>query len=256
MYRFFIHSTLIFCLSISLVTAQSHNLDIPGLIAAGDQAHEQFDFETALKHYERAFEAEPYNYELAWRISRSYVDVGETKTKKDERKAFFQKAHQAALNAVELDSTGAKGHLFLSVSLGRIALDAGARERVRLSKEIKREVDKAVQLDPSDDIAWHVLGMWHRRLATLSWVEKRFANIFLGGVPKEASVEKARDCFLKAIALAGERIVHHLELGITYEELKQKSLAKSAFEKVMILPSIDPDDEAHKKLARERLKKL
>ncbi len=247
---------LILLLIFSSLLAQSHDLDIDALIVAGDEAHSQYDFETALKHYERAFEAEPENYDVAWRVSRAYVDVGETKSKKEERKAAFQKAHDAARTAVEADSTGAKGHLFLSVSLGRIALDAGARERVRLSKEIKAQVDKALLLDPSDDIAWHVLGMWHRRLATLSWVEKRFANLFLGGVPKEASVEKARDCFLKAIALAGEVIIHHLELGNTYEKLKQKTLARAAFEKVLLLPSIDPDDDAHKRAAEERLKKL
>jgi tetratricopeptide (TPR) repeat protein len=93
-------------------------------------------------------------------------------------------------------------------------------------------------------------------LATLSWVERKFADIFLGGIPKEASVEKAVECFKKAIEINPEVIVHHLELGVTYEKLDQNDLAISEYNKVLELPIYHSEDKVHQAAAEKHLKKL
>jgi tetratricopeptide (TPR) repeat protein len=252
--RFFLFASLWLLLCLPLYS-QSEGA-VADYMASGDEAYAKFDNEGALNFYKQAFEADTSNYEAAWKLSRAYVDVGEGLPDKDERKVYYLDADKYASKAVEIDSLGAEGHLWRSISLGRVALDAGAKERVRMSKEIKSEVDKAIELDPTDDIAWHVLGRWHRKIATLSWIEKRFANMFLGGVPKEASVEKAAECFQKAIEINPGHINHHLELAITYEELKQKDLAIKEYQIVMELLVKDSDDPGFKKTAEERLKKL
>ncbi len=225
-------------------------------IQKGDEAYAKLDNNAALQAYQKAMEQEPNNYEALWKLSRAYVDVGETLKDKDQRRNYYQKAEQYARKAIEVNPNGSKGHLYLSIALGRVALDASPKERIRLSKEIKAEVDKALQLDPNDDIAWHVLARWHRKLATLSWIEKKFANIFLGGVPKEASLEKAVEAFQKAIALNPDHINHHLELAITYEKMGEKAKAIAEYKKVLELPVKDADDPEHKAYARERLEDL
>jgi tetratricopeptide (TPR) repeat protein len=225
-------------------------------IAKGDVAYKNFDNRAALKYYSTALESEPKNYEAAWKSARAYVDVGEKLSDKKERRSYYEKGYDCAKKAVAINPNGSKGHLFLSIAIGRVALDAGAKERVKLSKEVKSEVDKALVLDAQDDVAWHVLGRWHRRLSSLSWIEKNFANMFLGGVPKEASMQNAVDCFKKAIQLNPYHINHHLELGITYEEMGEKDLAVAAYHKVLELPIRDADDQDHKKEAEERLKKM
>ena len=230
--------------------------DMASLIGQGDDAYSSFDNKAALKFYSRALELDTSNYEAAWKLSRAYVDVGETLKDKEERKSYYLQAEMYAKKAVNLNPQGSKGHLFLSVAIGRVALDAGKKEQVKLSKDVKAEVDKALELDPTDDIAWHVLGRWHRKMATLNWVQRNFANIFLGGVPKEASVEKSAECFQKAIELNPGHINHHLELGYTYEELKMQDKAIVQFEKVLELPEKDSDDATYKLEAQERLKKL
>lgn len=222
----------------------------------GDSAYQSFDNEAALNYYQMALNLSPQNYEAAWKLSRAYVDIGETKTDNDERKMYFQKGLDYAIRAVELDSTGSKGYLWKSIALGRVALDASKKEQVRMSKEIKQEVDKAIELDPNDDLAWHVLGRWHRKMATLGWIQRQFANAFLGGVPKDASVEEAVNCFQRAIDLNPGHINHYLELAITYEELDKKDLAKENYQKILELPDKDSDDPEHKEEAKKRLSKL
>jgi len=226
------------------------------LISHGDAAYKKLDNKAALEFFKKALETDPENYEAAWKSARAYVDVGEKLSDTKERRSYYEKGYDCAQKAVAINPNGSKGHLFLSIAIGRVALDAGAKERVKLSKEVKSEVDKALAIDPQDDVAWHVLGRWHRRLSSLSWIEKNFANMFLGGVPKEASMENAVDCFKEAIQLNPSHINHHLELGITYEKMGKKELAVEAYSEVLELPIRDADDQDHKKEAEERLKKM
>jgi tetratricopeptide (TPR) repeat protein len=226
------------------------------LVAAGDTAFQKFDNQAAMESYQKALKTDPQCYEAAWKLARAYIDLGEKLTDKEQRKEYYMKAHETAKKAVEINPKAAKGHLYLGISLGRVALDAGGKEKVRLSKEIKSEVDKTLAIDPNDDIAWHVLALWNRNISTLSWIEKQFADIFLGGVPKEASVEKAVECLKKAIQIRSGHINHHLELGITYEVLDKKDLAIKEYEKVLELPISDADDKDHKAKAEKLLEKL
>ena len=230
--------------------------EIPILLAMGDEAYSTFDNKLALEYYSKVLAQDSTNYEALWKTSRAYVDVGETLPDAEQRKVYYKNAEKAALKATEINPEGAKGFLFLSVALGRVALDAGKKEQVQMSKDVKAAVDKSLALDPNDDIAWHVLGRWHRKMATLNWVQRNFANIFLGGVPKEASVQSSAECFQKAIELNPGHINHHLELGLTYEELKMKDKAIAAYQQVLELPKKDADDDNYKKQAEERLKDL
>jgi len=252
MIRLFSFLILFSCLSFAQVKDSANTF-----LSKGGSAYQKFNNESALNFYEKAFFLDNNkNYEVAWKISRAYVDIGEVKEDKNERKMYYQKGSDYADKAIEINPDGSKGYLFSSIALGRVALDAGKKEQVRLSKEIKKQVDKSLELNPNDDIAWHVLGRWNRKMATLGWIQRQFANVFLGGVPKDASVEESANCFKKAIELNPGHINHHLELAYTYEELNEKELAKQEYQKVLDLPEKDSDDKDHKLNAEKRLKKL
>lgn len=225
-------------------------------LAKGDAAYDNYDNDAARAFYEKALAADSLNYEAAWKLCRAMVDIGEQTEDKGTRKKIYDEAVGYGRKAVSNDSTGAYGHLFLSIALGRKALDAGAKERVSLAKEIRKEVETSIAIDSTIHIAWHMLARWHRKVATLGWIEKKFANIFLGGVPKDASLETSVACFNKAIELFAESTNHHLQLGITYEKMKKKDLAIAEYELVLTLPKTEADDAIHREEAAKRLKKL
>ncbi len=229
--------------------------DVASMLTRGDSMFTAYDNQAALEAYLAALQIDSLNYEGNWKASRAYVDIGET-LEDDARADAFKSAEKYAQQAVKIDSTGAKGHLQLAIALGRVALDAGAKERVQMSKEIKRQVDLAIKYDPSDDIAYHVLGRWNRKLANLSWIENTFANMFLGGVPDEATNENALKAFKKAIELNPGHINHYLELGITYEMMDMEDEARQAFQKCLDLPKTDSSDDEYKAEAKERLEDL
>jgi tetratricopeptide (TPR) repeat protein len=222
----------------------------------GDAAYAKFDNEEASGFYQKAITSNPKDYEATWKLARAHIDLGKKLSAHQKRTSYFERARDYARKAIGLDPNGEKGHLYLSIALGRIALDTNAKQRVRLSKKIRSEVGIALNIDPQDDIAWHVLGRWHRRVSSLSWIEKKFAKIFFGGVPGEASMEKAIECFKKAIQLNNAHINHHLELAMTYDHLRQKDLASAEYSKVIELPVKKWDDHDHKAEAEERLRRL
>jgi len=229
--------------------------DVSKLISQGDSLFNAFDNKSALGYYQKAYDLDSTNYEACWKLSRTYVDIGET-LEDDPRAEYYKKGNFYAEKSVENNPEGAKGHLRFSIAIGRVALDAGAKERVRLSKEVKKEVDLAIKLDPNDDIAYHVLGRWHRKLANLSWIERGFANMFLGGIPEEASDENAVAAFKKAIEINPGFINHHLELGITYEMMDMEEEARSEYQKCINMPKSSADDDKHKVTAKEKLDDL
>ncbi len=225
-------------------------------IVAGDSAYRRFDNRAALEHYRHALELDSLNGEAAWKAARACIDIGEAMEDKSERQEYFRRGEGYARQAIRVDSLNARGHLFLSIALGRLALDAGPKQRLRLAREIRREVETALALDSTDHVAWHVLGHWHRKIATLSWLEKRFAGLFLGGVPKDASLEQALVCFQKAVELAPFAIQHHYELAVTYEKMNRREEAIAEYRQVLHLPLTVSDDARYQELARRRLQEL
>jgi tetratricopeptide (TPR) repeat protein len=225
-------------------------------LTQGDNAYNSYNNEKALENYKKILVINPDNYEANWKASRACVDIGEMIDDDDIRAGYYSQSEKYARTAVKLDPDGSNGHLYLSVALGRVALDASPKQRIKMSKEVKEEADHAIRLDPNNDIAYHVLGRWHRKIANLSWIEKGFADMFLGGVPKEASNEEAVKNFKKAIELNPSSINHHLELAITFEKMDKEKLAIENFRKCLSIKSDKPKDKKYQAIAQEHLNDL
>lgn len=238
-----------------LITSVFSQQEMNVLVSHGDSLFNLFDNPGSLEYYQKAYDLDSTNYDACWKLSRAFVDVGEN-LEDDPRAEYYKKGNLYGEKAVMLNPEGAKGHLRLSIAIGRVALDAGAKERVRLSKEVKKEVDIAIKLNPDDDIAYHVLGRWNRKLANLSWIERGFANMFLGGVPEDASEENAVANFKKAIEINPGYINHHLELGMTYEMMDMEEEAGAEYQKCLNLPKSSAKDDMHKATAKEKLDDL
>jgi len=244
---------LIFCLllvTLPLAAAPSAQ----EFLAQGDAAYAKFDNPTALKFYQLAWQADSSNCTTAWKISRAHVDIGEMASKEIQRSNYYA-GERYARKAVALCPNDDMAHLTLAIVVGRVALMEGGKKKVELSKEVKSEAEKTLQLNPNNDIACHVLARWNREVANLSGLLKAFAKILYGGLPP-ASNAKAVELFQKAITLKPDYCNHYLELGITYQEMDQYEPAKTAFEKALACPDQVFNDDVHKKEARERLEKV
>jgi len=229
-------------------------------IKAGDEAYAQFDDQKALEHYLEAIKLEPQNYEALWKTSRACVDIADVipaadKDVKTRQMKLYTDGTAYARKAVAANPNDIWGHLQITIALGKRLLMLGKKEQIDGAKQIRTEVDKAIELDPTNHLAYHVLGRWHRRMAEIGGAKRFFGSLVYGSIPK-GSFEESEKNLKKAVELKPNYVNHHLELGITYVALKKNDLAKQEFQKAIDLPKTTSKDDVLKAQAQSELAKL
>jgi tetratricopeptide (TPR) repeat protein len=226
------------------------------LLREGDEATARLEPAAALQAYQAAVTADPSNYEALWKTGRTLIDLGELETKGNSQKDKYNKALKYAERAVKVNTAGADGHFVRAYALGRVALFEGGKTKIRLSRQVKAEAQRAIDLNPLHDGAYHVLGAWNYDLADLNFVERAIANTLLGGVPEDASFENAAHYYQLAIQANPSNINHHLEYARTLIKLGRKDEARVELERVLSLSATDLDDAAHKAEAHNLLERI
>ncbi|MGM0568495.1 MAG: tetratricopeptide repeat protein [Elusimicrobiota bacterium] len=224
-------------------------------IQEGDSFYQKYEHSRSLEAYFKALEEDPANYEALWKISRAYERMGYNSSLAEAQEENYTKAMEYAEKAAEVNPYGSVARYKLAVSYGRMALFKGGRTKVDLSKRVKEEAEKAIELDPQEHRAYHTLAIWNYEVSNLSWVQRAGAKILYGGLP-DASLEKAVEYMQKAIEIAPEFIVHHLELGKIYKEKGEYEPAAAAFRKCMELPPVGEHDGEYKREAEELYKSI
>lgn len=238
-----------------LATDALADLPADSLLRRGDRAFSAGHHTTAFAAYAGAVRAGG-GYGSFWKAARAAVDVGQD-LQGDEAEAWYGVAEAYGRRAVEARPGAPEGRLHLAQALGLVALDAGTRERVQLSEEIRREARAAIEADSAYAGGWHVLGRWHRGVMELSGAGRFFARTFLGGeVLGEASWEDAARHLERAAELEPDRIVHHLELGRVYRERDRPAEAVERWRRVLELPPRDFHDCVYQREARELLETM
>lgn len=207
----------------SLVAAQSAG----EVVASGEELSKKWDYKGAIAVYEKALVGQANNYDLLWRVADNYVKLGVSADDK-EKAPLYQKASDYATKAVAANPEAIDGHTKLAIAQGRLALFKGGKIKVEMSKTVKAEAERALQINPNNDEALHTLGAWHREVATLPGILKVFAKLIYGGLPP-ASKEEAVQYLEKATASNPKIIEHHLELGKCYMVMRQWDLARKSW---------------------------
>ena len=131
----------------------------------------------------------------------------------------------------------------------------GKKDQIEASKQVKAEIDKAIELDPTNHLAYHALGRWHRRMDEIGGAKRFFGSIMYGSIPKGSYAESEK-YLRKAIELHPEYVNHYLELGRTLVAEKKYDEAAQSFQKAIDLPKTTSKDDVLKADAKAELDKL
>jgi tetratricopeptide (TPR) repeat protein len=236
-----------------LIAAPLAAQTVPDLVATGVAAVDARNPVLGLKEFQGALAIDSMDYQANWRASIAAVDIGKQtpdSVPDPARDSLYRLAERYATRAVTANPEGADGFFALANAIGRTSLTLGKKERVRRASEIRTDALKAIELNPRQDGAFHVMGRWNAEIMRLSGFQRFFAKSFLGGsVFNEASWDNAVAYMKKAIEIRPEFIYHHYDLALIYIDTKQWALARQQLESIPPLPLIDVMDPVWKREA-------
>jgi len=197
-----------------LVAAQ----DVNSFIGKGDSLVAKFENQKALEVYQGGLDKFPGNWELLWRISRAYVDLGEhlPNTNSDEEKAqleVYAKALNFAEEAVKAGPDKSVTYLRRAVANGRIALFKGVFSVADVVNQVRDDCEKAIKLNNGGNeimgITHYVLARTHAKISE-KWAPAR-SVLGLGWAEYDIAVEH----FEKALKLYPGLMMIHLDYAKT-----------------------------------------
>ncbi len=231
--------------------------DTPGdRLEQAFQLKDQFRDREALDAFKSVLEIDENHYEALWNVVMLNTSIGYRQDSSSDEEAHYDEAFRYAEQLIELYPDSAGSHFAYSAAVGRKAQSVGARERIRLSTEIREHAEKAVELDPNYSRAWNVLGNWHHRAANLSRLERFAANALFGGAPEGASNEKAREAFQKAMEIDPHFTLYYHDKAEFLLTIGEETRARRIIRQGLELDIVTSDDELWKENMREMLSGL
>ena len=238
-----------------LVCARIWAVSANDLMRNGDVCDVKLQASEALEFYLSAEKLEPQNTRLLVSIARQYRHLMVDAKNREEKLRLGGVALNYAKRAVAMAPNDSQTQLALAISCGKLLPLQGPKEQTEAAHVIKDAADKAIKLDPQNDLAWHVLGRWHMVLAGVGGIKRALAPLFYGKLP-DGSNEEAVACFQRAIEINPNRLRHYIELGQTYAQMGRTADARRLFAKGLAMPDVEKDDPEIKLRARETLAKL
>ncbi len=217
------------------------------LIDQADATHDLDDYSATYELLTKAQQIEPNNFEVIWRLARAHFDFSDNSEDEAVVSDNFYKGLDYAKKALELDDSRAESHKWYGILIGKVGELEGTKQKILNSYEVKDHTLKAIELDPTDDGNFHVMGRWHYTLADLSWFERKIAGLIYATPPK-ASFEEAVEYFKKAIVLNPTDIRSLLWLGNSYVALDKNDAAKEEYNAAL---AITAETDSDRKLQKE-----
>ncbi len=221
----------------------------------GDAASEAFDNETARLCYQRAFAIDSTHCDVLCSLARANIQRGLIGPE-DEKAGWFASSEELSRRSVSLCPDSSEAHFILAVAIGQMTRVVGGKRRIELSKDVKREAETTLSLDPRHFGAMHVLGRWNYEVAGLGWFSRLAAKVVYGGVPPGASYQQAKEWFERAIAIRPDMPLNHLWLGETLIKLRDYQGARGELQTCLDLDDVLWDDALTRALAQKKLRDI
>jgi tetratricopeptide (TPR) repeat protein len=229
------------------------------LIEEGDQYTEEFNNQKALDTYLKADKLYPNNWEILWRISRAYVDVGEhmpekTDEQQDAQLVLYQKAFDYADKSVKLAPDKSITYVRRAIANGRIALFKGVFSVAGVVNSVKEDCEKAIKLNSGENyviaLGHYILARTHAKISE-KWAPAR-AVLGLGWADNEIAITD----FNKAINLFPNFRMFYLDLAKSYIREDEYQKARDVLKKVIDSPKKDEDDDQRVTEAKKLIEEI
>ncbi|MDQ7817752.1 MAG: tetratricopeptide repeat protein [Melioribacteraceae bacterium] len=244
--------TTILFLFTGYITAQT----VEQLIQECDNYYSQFNNEKALEVLLKAEKQESENWEVVWRLSRTYVDIGDkmptsTSAQEDAQLATYQKALEFADKAIKLDQNKSISFLRRAIANGKIALFKGVFSVAGVVNSVRADVEKAIQLNNGDNfimgVSHYVLARTHAKTSE-KWKPAR-SILGLGWADNEIAIHE----FKKAIELYPNYVMFYVDYANSLIREDEYKTAREMLNKALTITNAHQDDDKRKTEAKQIL---
>jgi tetratricopeptide (TPR) repeat protein len=225
------------------------------LIAEGNMLEKQMKETEAYYKFKEVLKLKPGNIFALVRCSELAGRIGRLQNSKEKQLDYYKASKLYAERALRINEDDSEANLVMAIATGRLAMLKRGREKVEDVRDVKKYAERAIQLNPENFKALHILGKWNVEVSSLSALERELAKILFGGLPK-ASYEVALKYFLKAEALKPDFILNYFEMAKLYLKINKKPKALELLKHLLILPISASDDEMIKGEAKQLLMKI
>ena len=185
--------------------------DITEVIKRADQFYEEHSYKKLrdlLLKYKNVD-----NAEILWRLARAEYEMAKLASSYIEQKHLNLEAYSYVERALALDGNNFAVHKWMFILLDKKSSYEGIKERISQSFIVKRHIEKACELNPSDPTSFHLLGYYCFAVSQLPWYQRQIAST-LFATPPTSSYEEALTYFLKAEEI--EPNFYRWEKGLQY----------------------------------------
>jgi tetratricopeptide (TPR) repeat protein len=240
----------------SPVLLQDRNGQVRQLIAEGDSSAAQpSGHEKALGKYRQALALDSLNYDVLWRLSRSYrILADHLPTLTDEQKEVQLEAYENAVlyadRAVAVNPRGAFGYVHRAAANIELAEFKNFWNSSGLMNDVRDDCNEAIALDSTIPFTYYILGRAHSKLSgrikPLRWA--------FGGA--WANRADAIRYFEKAVALQPSSVLYHLAAARAYADNKDYQKSREHIGIILALPSVNEEDAPYRKQASDLLEQI
>lgn len=242
-------------LLVSSLPLQAQAQTAEDLIKTGQVHDLKLDATQALTYYLAAEKMQPNNADLLVSIARQYRHLMADTSSTEEKLRLGNVALQYGQRAAKLAPSNSDAQLSPAISYGKMLPYQSSKEQVQCSKFIKESAERAIKLNPRNDLAWHIIGRWHRNVADISGLKKTLAALVYEKLP-EATIAEAISSLERAVMINPNRLMHYIELGRAHAQAGNKEEARKYLAKGLKMPSSEKDDTEAKSVGRKLLAEL
>jgi tetratricopeptide (TPR) repeat protein len=235
--------------------------DIARLHKNAERLYTQFKPKDAANELQKILQRDGQNFEALAKLARAHIDIGDmipesSQGARDRKMKEYRTAEDYARQAIKVNPNSSWGHFYVAASLGSMAMLSPVAKQIDMAGEIRGAIEKAIALDSQNGFAYHVYGVWHRKMAEIGKASRMVVSVFYGRSIPAGSLEKSIEYLRKAVALNPTVIVSRLELATSYAAVENWSLARQSLTSIRDLPIKFSDDAKHKEKAEQLLEEI
>jgi tetratricopeptide (TPR) repeat protein len=189
-------------------------------------------------------EADPKDFESAWKLARARYWIG-GRAPADDRRAALEAGIAAARGAVAIAPDRPEGHFWMAANMGALAESFGLRQGLRYRGAIRDALVTVLKIDPAfqQGSADRALGRWYHKVPGL-----------FGG-----SNRRSEEHLRRALTYNPDSTISRYFLAETLVALGRPDEARAELQHVLdapIDPEWAPEDREFKEKAKALLEKL